>query len=337
MGVEGMINRPVVAVLLALASSLVLAFCGGGGGGSTTTTELTSMSQLRGTYKLKTAETITARSYDIDSLEVYTAVDPPYYSNYGKNGTCFSLATIVSETKTDSGLQVTMRTESVTGGLPPCGQYVIDTAGITARAAGVLPDVSTFQNGADETITGTFMTGPDGDGFFVEWPVTPTNDPPLIDRMQFLCEPFSHDVPIVGYDEPLFAPGSWPQILDQANGDTANGGTGGGATPPTEPPAATLKCTDLWHGTGESYIMACVKYENVPPGTGVTFTVSGGGSVAEAAATVGEDGWACVTATIYTYGDYSWRAGVETAAGASTETGDITVGPEEQRNCSSVK
>lgn len=299
-----MSNRPFFTLLLALFSTLALAFCGGGGG-SSTTTELTSMSQLKGTYKLTSAETKTARSYDLSSLEIYTAVAPPYYSNYGKGGTCFSFATIVSETKTGDGLQVILKTEETSGGLPSCGQYIIDTAGITARAAGILPDVSTFQ---EADATGDF--GLTGDGFFVDWPLTIPGGPPTDGSLEYVYEPFSSDVPDFTGQMTPWSPDSWFQVVDQTDGDSGSGDiTDSGTCSASQTPVST--CIGIGHQQFPSIFTYCVKYtsqQEIFPGMVLNAAIWSNGVFlrnAKSTATVDANGEACFEFEITFYGDYT--------------------------------
>lgn len=93
-------------------------------------------------------------------------------------------------------------------------------------------------------------------------------------------------------------------------------------------PTITNVCDEVTHGTGESYIKICIKYDALPLDSQWTtkFSLSQGvGTPSIAHVTHNNTYTDCVTFTIYSYGTYNWTAEVRGDAGFTTVSGTIVV------------
>jgi hypothetical protein len=99
----------------------------------------------------------------------------------------------------------------------------------------------------------------------------------------------------------------------------------------TGTPIVAESCTGVVHGTGQSTVNACVQYSNVAEGEVVRFSFSDGVSSQEIEVPVDENGKACIAATIFTYGQYTWQADLLD----SSESGSIVV-DENNQACSLI-
>ncbi|MGK7344401.1 MAG: hypothetical protein ACNS63_01165 [Candidatus Nitrospinota bacterium M3_3B_026] len=307
--------------LIFLALLAPLAGCSGGGGGGSSDEALTSMSQLKGTYKVtsvETAEARSARSYDAESLEIHTFIDPPYYANYGKGGVCFNVSSIVSETVTDDGLYVEFQTELLADGVPPCGEYLLSSLGITAWTAPGAASPIPYQQTNDPPHGWTFSKEETGyhSGYGA------------LEVFGFLL---FHDTPDIYPDSGAASQMEvFRAFLASFDGDSAPA------------PSVTTKCEGYTHGDGVSYIKVCFELSNMPS-EGLQFTFSIGPNKNNPGGIGGEtqthivrgDGTICFTYTISEYGRYYWELNVADLGGnyIDSESGSVNVEPGKEQEC----
>jgi len=95
-----------------------------------------------------------------------------------------------------------------------------------------------------------------------------------------------------------------------------------------DPPTVTNVCDYVVHGSGESYIHICIKYDALPLNSGWTtkFSLSqDGGTPSSLHVTHTNSFEDCVKFTIYSYGTYDWTAEIRGDGGFTTISGTITV------------
>ena len=95
----------------------------------------------------------------------------------------------------------------------------------------------------------------------------------------------------------------------------------------------TSKCTGVRHGSGKSYVDACVKFTagNYQDTDKITFYFKG--APYSDVRPVDEQTEQCFTATIYSYGAYAWEIQINQNGEAASWTGDTAIVGASEQEC----
>ena len=313
-------------VIFTLAVSI--SACGGGSSSSSAT----SLSQVEGVYQLTSAEISAARTIDATDQGIYIFINGSYFALYGKDDSCFDVGSIVSESlESDGNISVTVALEKGDGSVMSCSEYLNNTLGVSlGRSSG---GETHFEETtlrlmlwiSQQTLSKIVFDSLLGIGQVTFNTMVFSLGTNVFETMVTLSFEEAHRLMVAAMVSMMSGATVDSGSGDQpSTGDTPSSSSGGSSSS-----AISDSCSGVTHGSGQSTITVCVKLDPPDSGVSVGFSMSGpSGYSSTSSGQSNSNGVACGTFTIYSYGSYSWSAGVSDG-GAST-SGSITVSSAEQ-------